>query len=615
MQRYGSQAFNNLRQLCERQRCQEFPKFATADGLVELSPRDLCYIDEETAKVLELVKNSVDETNRKHSLFGYLNLNTSTTTGARLLRQSVLKPLSNFELIDHRLDCVEYFVKRVDTLATVTNCIKRFGQGVDLDSVITCLVNSHGSRFATLAIAERRLEALTTLETLIAQVPALAAALEVADQPALNHYKIQLQDPAYAEILDDITSVIETDVRTKRTKRSKMFRIKHGVEALFDIARNTYNAAINDLEQYVRELHKIDGVPWKLNHSETKGYHLTVATSQIPKNYVLGPQYIRVNKNRVLISCTTKDLMQSNVRANISYENSMKLANEILSNCLSAIIHKINAIYNLVDVIGVLDLLTSFAKLITDSKGSLVRPKFSSTDTILYKSRHPVLESVLHVNGLTAVPNDVMLSTNQQGFMLVTGPNMGGKSVFLKQIGIIQVMAQIGCYVPAESAVLKIMNRIVARSGTTEDNQSSCSSFMWEMRGIATALTRDESTFDDSVLYLIDEVGRGTSIDDGASYSFAIAEELAMRRYCFSIFATHFSQIFSLVDLYPCVSAHHFKYEEEVDRTSGESRLKISHNLVPGLVDNGHYGIKLAEASGLPEEILRLAKVNQGLRT
>jgi DNA mismatch repair protein MSH2 len=131
---------------------------------------------------------------------------------------------------------------------------------------------------------------------------------------------------------------------------------------------------------------------------------------------------------------------------------------------------------------------------------------------------------------------------------------------------------------------------------------------MWEMKGIASALKRSDNFLDQSVLYLIDEVGRGTSIDDGASYSFAIAEELALRRYCFTIFATHFDQVFALTTLYGNVNAYHFKYEDELDVTpDGDKRLKITHELIPGLAEINRYGLKLAEACGIPQEILRAA--------
>lgn len=589
----------------------------TENGFVELEPQDFCYIDEETSKTLELVHNNVDSANRKHSLMGYLNTNTSTTTGARLLREAITRPLCHLATIEHRLNCVEYLVNRVDTLATITNCIKYYGQGIDLDAVVPCLISLFKTKNVSIHIAEKRLDALTTLKVLAGRVDQLVAALEAADQENFNVYKVSLQDPAYAEIFDDISNVIDTEVTTNRGKRSKMFRIKQGVETLFDIARSTYSAAIGDLEQYVRELHKEDGLPWKLSFGETRGYYLSLSAEQLPKNCTLGPRYIRINKTRTVISCTTKELMQSNVRASVSYENCMKLAHEVLTGCLSSVINNINAIYKLVDVIGALDMITSFAKLVINSNGSLVRPKFTASDTVVVKSRHPVLESVLSVNSLEVVPNDIIFATGHKNFILVTGPNMGGKSIYLKQVGIIQIMAQLGCYVPAETAHIKLVNRIVARSGTSDDNHSSCSSFMWEMRGIATMLKRDENVRNQSVLYIIDEVGRGTSIDDGASYSFAIAEELASRRYCFSVFATHFDQVFSLTALYGNVVAYHFKYDEDGDSAGDdddERKLKIGHKLVPGLTEKDSYGIKLAEACGLPEEIIRFAKADAGLQ-
>lgn len=614
--------YNNSTSIIENPISQPKNVVYSCNGLIELGERDFCYIDDETAGTLELVQNNVDSSNKKHLLFGYMNSSTSTTTGARMLRDAILRPLCHYEILEQRLDCVDYLIHRVDTLAVLTNCVRKYGQGVDLENVAPCLVHLFNTRNTNLQLAERRLDALSTLENLISQVSPLVAALEAADQPLLNAFKIALQDPSYNEILNDISNVIDSEAVFRKgrnreitlaRKRSKICHIKHGVEALFDIACSTYNITLNELENYVRELNRDDGLSWKLNYSEGRGYYLTLNPNQLPKEHILGPQYLRVIKTRTSISCTTRDLMQLNVRANVSYENSMKLANEVLKTCLSNVINNIGAIYRLVEAIGGLDLITSFTKLVLNSQSKLVRPKFTSTETIISKARHPVLESVLSISKQTVVPNDVMLSTCRQNFMLVTGPNMGGKSVFLKQVGIIQIMAQLGSFVPAELAHIKLVNRIVARSGSNDDDNSSCSSFMWEMRGIASALKVDESVQEQSILYLIDEVGRGTSIDDGASYSFAIAEELALQRFNFTVFATHFDQVFTLASLYPNIAAYHFKYEEDDECSqNGERRQRLSHNLVPGVADKINYGIKLAETCGLPKEILDVAKTDAG---
>ena len=593
----------------------------TCNGLIELDQKDLCYIDEETCKALELIENNVDSSNRRHSLLDHMNSNTSTTTGARLLKESILRPLFNFEIIEERLDCINYLVERVDTLSMITNCLKKYGQGIDLDSVPQCLVNLFNTRNISLQLAERRLEALSTLDCLVNQIRGLVSVLDMADQPLLNSFKISLQDPAYDQIAMDISSVIDSEAVGRKNrkecgvakKRGKVSYIRSGVDALFDIARSSYTVTISELENYVRELMRDDGLPWKLSHTEGRGYYLSLNPAQLPRNFVFGPQYLRVNKSRVSISCTTKDLMQANVRANVSYENSMKLANEVLASCLSNVINNISAIYRLVSIIGNLDLVTCFAKSVITSNNGLVRPKFTSTETHIVKARHPVLEAVLSVNNQKVIPNDVTLASFRRNVMLITGPNMGGKSVYLKQVGIVQIMAQIGSFVPAEIAEIRLVNRIIARSGSSDDDNSNCSSFMWEMRGIASALHSDDDDACGSVLYLIDEVGRGTSIDDGASYSFAIAEELALQKSNFTVFATHFEQVFSLSRMYPNVAAYHFKYEEDECDSNGVRRQKLTHNLVPGLPEKVSYGIKLAEMCGLPKEILDAAKRDMGV--
>lgn len=587
---------------------------ATGYGFVELDPEDLCYIDDLTIKALELIENNVDRSNRKHSLVGYLNVHTSTTIGTRLLREAIVKPLCHLPTIEHRLDCIEYLTQRVDTLAMISNSIRRYGQNIDLNNVVPNLITLCKTRNDTLHMAERRMEAISTVEVLASQVEVLMGALAGADQPTLNIFRVALEDPAYSEIMNDIYNFMEPDVRTVRGKRGKMFRIKPGIESLFDIARSTYHAALSDMESFVQELINEDNYPWKLSYTESKGYYLTLQIQKVHKNFNLNPRYIRVIRTRTILTCTTKELMQLNVRANLSYENSMKLANEILVNALSSIINHIGSVNKLIDIVGMLDLITSFAKLVSNSNGTLVRPKFNATETIVINSRHPVLEEILKLNNLNIVPNSYKFSVRNNNFMLVTGPNMGGKSIFLKQVALIQIMAQLGCFVPAESAHIKLMNRIVARSGTSDDNFSNCSSFMWEMKGIASALQQNRNALNQSVLYIIDEVGRGTSIDYGASYSFAIAEELSMRRNCFTVFATHFDQVFSLTSLYNNIKACNFKYEEDDDNCSGQKRMKITHCLMPGLGERVHYGIKLAEASGFPSEVIRLACKDSSVR-
>lgn len=575
-------------------------------GFVELNTGDLCRLDDLTIKSLELLENNIDRSNRKHSLYGFLNSYTSTTIGSRLLNEAITRPLCHLQTIEHRLDCIEYLSKRVDTLAIISNSIRKYGQNIDLNGLMVNLENLCKTRNDTLYVAEKRMDAISTIEVLLSQVQVIIDALSGTEQPTLNIFKIALDDPTYGEMLGEIYSFLEPDVRTTRGKRSKVFRIKTGVESLFDLARSTYFTAINDMEAYVQDLNKDDKLPWKLSYTETRGYFLTLSLDRCQRKITLGPTYIRVNRTRSTLTCTTKELMQLNVRSNMSYENSMKLANEILVSAISTITSHMSEINKLIDIVGMLDLITSFAKMVNESNGSMVRPKFNATDTIVTGSRHPVLESMLKLNQVPMVPNDYKFSTRNGNFMLVTGPNMGGKSVFLRQVALIQIMAQIGCYVPAESAHIKLMNRIVCRSGTSDDNFSSCSSFMWEMRGIASALRQDQESLNESVLFVIDEIGRGTSIDYGASYSFAIAEELSLRKQCFTVFATHFEQVFALTSLYNHVKAYSFKYEEGED-TKGQKKLRINHFLVPGIGERVHYGIKLAEASGFPQQILRLA--------
>lgn len=574
------------------------------EGLRLLDDKDFCYIDAETARNLELVQNGADSNNKRDSLHGFLNANTATTTGSRMLYDNILSPFNHLETLEHRLDCTDYLVEKPDFLGLISGCIKPFGHNVDLDRLVIVLENLHESRSTTIGTAEKRLETLVTLDSLLQSVGPLVEALSRTEERTLLVFRDELKNPAYQAMAAEINRVIEIEEaqRGYSRKRSKIMRVKKGIEKLFDVARSTFTAAIDDIEQYIKNLIRDDGLLWRLAHTESRGYFLTMNADQLPKGATLPPKYIYVNKNRKQISCTTQELMVSNNRANLSYENSMNMTNEILARLLSSIIDHKQALDSLVNVIGNLDIITCFAKFANTYQGRLVRPTYNCSQTVVMKSKHPVLEAVLGHSNLKVEPNDIALATRHRNFMLVTGPNMGGKSVYLKQVAIIQVMAQIGCRVPAESADIKLMSRIVVRSGSTDDSKSNCSSFMWEMKGIASAIQQEKDSLSESALYIIDEIGRGTTIDDGASYSFAIAEELAMRWNSFTVFATHFDQVFYLTNLYGNVKPFHFEFYEDED-----GRLSITHNLVPGFAEKNHYGIKLAQAVGLPEEILKVA--------
>lgn len=573
-------------------------------GFIELQPGDLCHIDNETVKALELVSNILDGTNKRHTLFGYLNTQVSTTSGMRLLRESVLHPLCHIQTIEHRLDCIEYLVAHPDILGSLSNLIRRIGLDVDLDNIARNFMNLIKYQSANLNLAERRLEMLSAVNGFVSQVSPLLAMLAGADQETLNVYRDSLEDPAFQQIIEDICSIIEVEVRTPKGKRARMYKIRSEVDHMFDIARNTYLAALNDMEQYVRELNRECGLSWKLTYSETRGYYLSLTGTQVRQAKNLDICYLCVNRTRNMITCMTKELREMNNRAGVSYENSMKIANDLLVETLNKVQRNLPALIKLIDVIGILDLTTGFAKLISQSKRTMTRPRFTPQETIIIQGRHPVLDSVLSMNDMSAVANDATFRVGLKNFLLITGPNMGGKSVYLKQVALIQIMAQLGCYVPAESAHIKLMNRIVVRTGTSDDYQSNCSSFMWEMKGVASAFVEDKSVPNHSTLYIIDEVGRGTSIDDGTSYSFAIAEELATRHNCFTVFATHFEKVFQLPRLYRNVEPYHFVYDEDVDESTGKRNLKLNHHLFPGIAVSDHYGIKLAEACGLPLEVL-----------
>nr|XP_032800221.1 mutS protein homolog 4-like [Petromyzon marinus] len=341
-------------------------------------------------------------------------------------------------------------------------------------------------------------------------------------------------------------------------------------------------------------------------------------SSSRPNEY-LGPfvdilqPSLGVSKRGNLLSYTTMDLMRLNCRSQEAVEEIYLMSNVVLSKLFAEIREDIVCLYKLADAVSMVDMLLAFAHRTTLTKS--VRPEFS--DTLALKgARHPILERVL---GWPLVPNDVFLS-DASNFLIVTGPNNSGKSTLLRQVALCQVMAQIGCFVPADFACVRIADQIFTRIGVDDDIQPLSSTFTIEMREVNYIVR----TATDRSLVIIDELGRGTGVHEALGICHSVCECLLQRK-TFTIFATHHLELSHLSTLYPNVSNSHFLVESRnqqqqqqlpwAGRCDGKAagaddsrtvpRVTCTYKLVQGHTPDTHYGLEMATLSSLPPSLLR----------
>lgn len=268
----------------------------------------------------------------------------------------------------------------------------------------------------------------------------------------------------------------------------------------------------------------------------------------------------------------------------------------IVCKLLSEIYEHIHCLYKLSDTVSMLDMLLSFAHACTLS--DYVRPEF--TDTLAIKQGwHPILE---RISVEKPVANNTYI-TEGSNFFIITGPNMSGKSTYLKQIALCQIMAQIGSYVPAEYSSFRIAEQIFTRISTDDDIETNSSTFMKEMKEVAYIL----HNANDKSLILIDELGRGTNTEEGIGICYAVCEHLLSLK-AFTLFATHFLELCQIDVLYPNVENMHFEVQHVKNTSRNKEAILYTYKLSKGLTEEKNYGLKAAEVSSLPPSIVLDAK-------
>ncbi|XP_034175453.1 mutS protein homolog 4 [Osmia lignaria lignaria] len=552
-------------------------------------------IDLESARSLELVQSQCGQ--RNVSLLGVLD-RCSTPMGRKLLRANILQPPCEEHIIIERQSAVAEMASNRSLRALVQPILRRLYGADRLLALTATPVLQENS----VQCAEQNLNYVLLLKNLLDVVPELGGILSAGECDLLCRIRRKLENCEFRSIRERILETIHPDARSvggyTSSNMQRCFAIKAGINDLLDIARQTYCELIDDMKTMVENLSSKYNLILSLNCNASLGYHVQAI---LPRNintdsFELPLEFIEVRKNRRVYTMTTSALATLSQQCKIACEELHLMSNVLLCDLLRSIRGHIGCLFQLSVDVAELDLVASLAQVSTLQM--YARPTFGPKLELL-DSRHPVME-VFGLDG--PVPNDVNAST-AYNFSVISGPNMSGKSTYLKQIVLLHIMAQIGCFVPAKKAMFRITNFIFCKIAVRDDIECNASTFTLEMKE-AQYILRSVTP---SSLIVLDELCKGTAIEEGASIAWAICEQL-LSTTAFVFAATHFFYLTKLEDLYCNVTNYHFVTTDA--REAGEEtwRLIYTHRLKLGVVPSDDYGIVLAELSGLPKAVTEKAR-------
>jgi len=552
--------------------------------------RQFVRLDAAAVQALNLVPNPRDG-NQQYNLFGLLN-RCKTAMGARKLQQWIKQPLVSLGTISRRHDIVEVFTTDTSMLsdvrgiglrgisdieritkkvqrgkATLQDCVLMYAFTQKIPHLCGYLSKYCGSVHRTL-LDEAFIQKFAGLEPNFKRYMSLVE--EVIDLASIEEGEYQI-NPAFDDTLQDL------EVQKKQLK-SEMKKREYDVKI-----------ALKSPDHFVLEYDKVHGWVYRVTKKEEK--------------------ILETKENKLRFT------VLANVKSGVKFQDSQlrshserysELTQSYNENCKDIINKVMDVVRGYLitfetaqDLVAEIDVFASFADASQSAQKPFVRPVMHASgagDTVLLQSRHPILETSPEIK---FVPNDCKMKRGDSSFIIITGPNMGGKSTYIRQVGLIVLMAQIGCFIPCdEGSEICIVDAILARVGAGDSQLRGVSTFMAEMLETATILktaTRDS-------LVIIDELGRGTSTYDGFGLAWAISEYLAGKVGCFCLFATHFHELTQLSDEMQGVKNQHVSAV-----VSPEAGLVLQYTIADGPSDQS-FGIHVAKLAHFPESVIDIAK-------
>jgi DNA mismatch repair protein MutS len=555
---------------------------------------------------------------------------TVTGMGARLLRAWIVRPLIDIDAIEARLDAVAHLLQQT----VVRGEIRKELRGIQDLERLTSRITLGQAMPRELVALRKSLAQLPVLRQFTMDSSQLMAAEKKKQEQEASGTEAQIPSVSMSELkprppkdeTQDPPSHNQSGAPARPRGSELLNRLHEEIDELGDVRelleraigdeppatandpgmiRAGYNSELDelrDLSKHSKEIiaameereRKRTGIgSLKIRYNQVFGYYVEISK---PNLHLAPADYERkqtlVNAERF----TFPELKEYERKILAADERILEIERQLFVDVRASIAAKAARLRRTAGAIAKLDVLAAFAKLAADR--SYVRPELNVTgELLIVGGRHAVIEELLKAKGERFVPNDLCFEPGRQQLLLITGPNMGGKSTYLRQAALIVLMAQMGSYVPARQAKLPLTDRIFTRIGASDNLARGRSTFLVEMSEVASILNHATP----ASLVLLDEVGRGTATFDGLSIAWAVVEHLQKNTRARTLFATHYHELTELADLLPAVKNVHVSVKET------PNEIIFLRRVEPGSADKS-YGIEVARLAGLPKSVIERAR-------
>ncbi len=524
---------------------------------------DSLMLDAATRRNLELEESGTS--NRENTLISVLDC-TASSMGGRLLRRWLQRPLRDHELLRQRYQCIASLTEGYlhTELHDILNGIS------DIERILT-----------RIALKSARPRDLAGLRDTLGLLPDLQAKLADSEDPLLTQLSAQIGQ--HPEIHTHLVQAIKEEPPALIRDGGVLAT---GFDANLDELRELSEHGDQLLvEMEARERERSGIAKLKIRYNRVHGFYIEVSRQQAD---MVPDDYQRRQTLKAVERYSTPELKEHESKVLSARERALALEKSLYNDLLDRLAEYLKVLGLCADALSELDVLANFAE--RSLTLNLSSPTLDQRPGIAIENgRHLVVENILDE---PFIPNDVQLNSRRR-MLIITGPNMGGKSTYMRQTALIVLLAHIGCYVPADKAVIGPIDRIFSRIGASDDLAGGRSTFMVEMTETANILHNATG----QSLVLMDEIGRGTSTYDGLSLAWACAVDLAVRVKAFTLFATHYFELTSLPDDYDAIGNVH------LDAVEHDDRIVFLHAIKEGAADRS-YGLHVAALAGVPQAVI-----------
>ncbi|KAF2666034.1 DNA mismatch repair protein Msh4 [Microthyrium microscopicum] len=545
-------------------------------------------IDVSTINSLELIQN-LENPKSKQCFFGLLN-DTTTPMGARYLRTNILQPSTDVNKINSRLDAVGELSANQEMFMAVRQALKTF---VDAEKVLTDIIiipNNPSPWYR-----EQAVNRLIMLKQFVLAVEPVFHALAGCQCELLCRIQSYCATSNIEPVIALINDTVNEDAMFAKApleiRNQRNYAIKSGSDGMLDIARQAFREAQDDAYEHIQAIQNETGLPVEIKFEVGRQFYIRFPKGDLTERF-LPDVFINVVKRKDNLECQSLELLKLNQKIRDCELEIMQQCEKAVNELMDQIRQHMSSLYKCCESIALLDMLASFAN--ATIANDYTRPDIAGTLAIR-QGRHPIREKF---QAQKYIPNDAY-AARQSRFQIITGANMSGKSTYIRSIALINLMMQIGAFVPATHACLPIIHQLFARTSIDDSIEANASTFALEMREMAFILRN----IDPHSLVIVDELGRGTSTRDGLAIAIAIAEALIESK-AFVWFATHFKDLVKILAERPGVISLHMGVK--IDDSMSE--MTMLYQVAEGLVPNSHYGLALARVYPFPQDVIQYAE-------